>query len=308
MEKVKCNYCGSGSSELVGVFGDIAFDKPGEFPFVRCQECGLVYLQERPTSDEINFYYPSEYQPYRTAIQDERSSWMRRARQRNIDKYSRPVEQTSPNKPGKVLDVGCSTGIFLDAMRQLGWETEGVEISSAAVQYARRRFGLDVFQGQLFEARFAPDNFDVVTLWNVFEHLFEPFETLKEVHHILKKNGILILVFPNWESLDRRIFKTGWVGYDAPRHLFVYPRSVCINMLMDAKFEIAIVRSGPNNYFATIASLDRWMKLNLRNLWLRNNLLRLANIPGMRFVFQPLISLLDHFGWGGTIMIVARKI
>ncbi len=144
MEKVNCNFCGSENSETLGIFRDIAFDNPGEFPYVRCLNCGLVYLQVRPTPDEIGLFYPLEYQPYRKAIQDERYPWMRWARNRNIQKYCKIVMGNSASNPGMILDIGCSTGIFLDAMKQQSWITTGIEISTDAVQYAQQRFDLNV--------------------------------------------------------------------------------------------------------------------------------------------------------------------
>jgi SAM-dependent methyltransferase len=307
MENVYCNYCGSDAFDLLGTFRDVEFDNPGEFPYVRCRECGLIYLHIRPTPAELHLYYPAEYQPFRTAIQDERYPWMRWARQRNIHKYCQVVEQGSSLSDGRILDVGCSTGIFLDAMRSKGWETIGVEISAEAVQYAQHRFGLDVFPGQLSDNQFDPESFDAITLWNVFEHLFEPFETLKETYRLLKNEGVLIMVFPSWESLDRQIFGESWIGFDAPRHLFVYPRSVYRNMIQTAGLEIVQLQPGPNNYFAFTASLDRWLKSNVKNTALRNAMGKLMNAPGMRYVFQPFIWLADSLGKGATTLVIARK-
>lgn len=307
MENVNCNFCGSDAFDLIGTFRDVAFDQPGEFPYVRCRKCGLIYLRVRPTPDEIDLYYPAEYQPFRAAIQDERYPWMRWARQRNICKYCRIIEQASNLDHGRILDVGCSTGIFLDAMRNQGWETIGVEINVEAVQYAQNRFGLDVIPGQLSSTQFDSESFDAITLWNVFEHLFEPCETLKETYRLLKNEGVLMMVFPSWESLDRQIFGDSWIGFDAPRHLFVYPQSVYRNMIETAGLEIVRLQPGPNNYFAFIASLDRWLKLQIKNVTLRDAMKRLVNIPGMRYVFQPFIWLADSQGRGATTLVIARK-
>lgn len=307
MEKVACNYCKSAEADFIEFFRDLAFDLPGEFPYVRCRNCGLIYLQTRPSPEEIHLYYPAQYQPYRTAIQDEASPLMRRARQRNILRYCRTIARVTPRQSGRILDIGCSTGIFLDAMRQQGWETQGVEISAQAGAYARERFGLQVFEGQLHEASFEGETFDAITLWNVFEHLYQPFETLQEVYRLLRKGGVLAMTFPNWESWDHRWFGKAWIGFDAPRHLFVFPRPVHQHLLATTGLRCEKIGMGLQNYYTFLASLKRWLKLHLRSSSLQDSIWRLMNLPGIRFVFQPFFSVTDALNKGGTTLIVARK-
>ena len=307
MENVKCNFCGSATYDSLGIFRDITFEIPGEFPYVQCRQCNLIYLQLRPTPEEIQRYYPSEYQPYKQAIQDERLPWMRWARWRNINRFCQIVQESTNLKTGRILDVGCSTGIFLDAMRYQGWETTGVETSENAVQYARQRFNLDVFHGQLHELQSRPGCFDVITLWNVIEHLYQPLETFVEAFRLLKHDGVLLLVYPSWESIDRRLFGSSWVGFDAPRHLYVFPRSVMIKMLAAAGYEIIQLMPAPNNYFAFIASLDRWLRTHVKPTFLRGGIMKLVSFPGMRYLFQPFIALADRSGNGATTLVIARK-
>ena len=166
---------------------DIAFDNPGEFPMVSCENCGLIYLQTRPSPQEIGKYYPPEYLPYRTAIQDEPLWIMRWMRRRNIGKRVKLIEGAVSKTPGRILDVGCSTGVFLDAMRASGWVTLGVEIAPDAAAYARERFNLEVLPGQLLDHQLQSNSFDAITFWDVLEHTFDPFENLKEANRLLKK-------------------------------------------------------------------------------------------------------------------------
>jgi SAM-dependent methyltransferase len=307
MEKINCNFCGSLTYDLLGTFRDLSFEKSGEFPYVRCRTCGLIYLHERPTQQEIQQYYPPEYLPYRKAIQDERYPWMRKARRRNINTYCRIVQESTNLKNGRVLDIGCATGIFLDAMRDQSWEPKGVEISEPAVRYARQRFNLDVFHGQLNDLQVEPGYFDAITMWNVIEHLYQPLETFVETFRLLKPEGVLLLVFPSWESTDRRLFGTCWVGFDAPRHLYVFPRSVMIKMLAAAGYGVVQLMPAPNNYFAFIASLERWLRIHAKPPFLRGGIMKLVNLPGMRYLFQPFIALADRSGNGSTTLVIARK-
>ena len=257
MESGGCDFCGSQARQELGKFEEIQFGLPGEFHYARCQGCGLISLVNRPSPAEMERYYPAEYQPYRTAIQDEGRAWMRWIRQRNIDKYCRIVERYCTSVPGTILDVGCSTGIFLDAMHRRGWYPAGVETSETAVQYARDRFGLDVFHGQLTDADLEEERYDVVTLWNVFEHLYDPYETLQEAFRLLNKAGLLVLLFPSWESLERRLFKQYWVGYDAPRHLFVYSRPVYQQMIKICRISAGAYRNRAQQLLLLVSRISR---------------------------------------------------
>ena len=308
-EITACSLCGSDHDavEEMGIFHDITFGIPGEFPLVRCLNCGLIYYRERPTNEEICLYYPDGYTPYRSPIQDERFFLMKWARWRNIGKRCQIVKQYSPRSPGKILDVGCSTGIFLNAMQIEGWETQGIEINSNAALFARQRFDLDIFQGQLLDTELSPKSADVITFWDVIEHTFDPLATLKKAHLLLRDRGIVVMTLPHWESLDRRLFGLQWIGYDAPRHLHIFPREVLGKLLEKAGFDILRMWCGIGGYFTFIASLRLWLTVHVKSSVLRKWIVRFLELPGIRFVFQPLFSINDRLDVGGTLVIVARK-
>jgi SAM-dependent methyltransferase len=307
METTFCSFCGEKNAELVLITRDIAFDNPGEFPLVSCKQCSLLYLQKRPSPQEIGNYYPSEYLPYRTAIQDEPLRILRWMRQRNIGKRVKRIEAAVSTQPGRILDVGCSTGIFLDAMRGAGWDTLGVEIAPDAVAYARERFKLDILQGQMLDHQLPSESFDAITFWDVLEHTFDPFENLKEANRLLKKGGIIALTIPHWESIDRKVFGQAWIGFDAPRHLYVFPRQTLIRMLVASGFQLDTAWTGFGGYYTFLASLRLWLKIHLPSQEAQSGILRFFEFPGMRIPFQPFFSLLDSLNLGGTLVIIARK-
>jgi len=307
-ETTPCKLCGATETEWMWAAHDLDFNIPGEFPLVRCRRCGLIYLQSRPTPQEIGRYYPPEYSPYRGAIQDERFFLVRWARRRTILRRCRVVEQVSPRVPGRILDVGCSTGIFLDAMREGGWETQGIDLSPQAVEYARQRLGLQVFQGQLLEAQLPPNFFDVVTLWDVLEHTFDPLETLREVNRLLVEGGIVELTLPHWESFDRRLFGREWIGYDCPRHLFIFSRPVLRNLLEKSGFYLVQARCDFGGYATFIASLRLWLNQRILLPRVRQFIVKLLDLPGVRHPFAPFFKLVDWLGWGGSLLVIARKV
>jgi SAM-dependent methyltransferase len=286
---------------------DIAFGQGPEFPLVQCRNCNLVYLSERPAPEEISAYYPPDYLPYRKPIQDERFAIMRWARQRNLNQRIKIVEQYAPQSPGSLLDVGCATGIFLDGMRQAGWQVTGLEISASAALLARQRFGLQVIERQLQEAQLPPATFEAITFWDVLEHTFQPCESLQEAHRLLKPGGVLVLTLPNWESLDHRWFGWEWIGFDIPRHLYCFPLAVLEALLEKTGFKLVKTWSGLGGYFTFLASLRIWSKVHLRSAAMRKFLISSLEIPGVRFLFQPFFSLLDWRGVGGTRVVIAWK-
>jgi len=309
IERVNCVNCGNlpNKKNLIGVFNDYQFGIPGDFPLVRCHRCGLIYFFIRPCQNEIFKYYDEGYLPYKKAIQDERNWMIRWIRTRNINKLCNKVETLCNIKKGRILDIGCSTGIFLDGMNNRGWSTKGVDINKHAVNYAQKRFRLDVVEGQ-FSTFDVPDNsFDAITMWDVLEHLHNPITTLVGVHKKLKSGGMLFLAIPNWESLDRRIFGTSWIGYDAPRHLYVFPKKLMEEILLKNGFQVIKMKCDDDGYYTFLSSLRIWLNLHRKSEKWKKQILSILYLPGVRYFFQPLIYLINLLGLGGKIFIVARK-
>ncbi|MFN8439608.1 MAG: class I SAM-dependent methyltransferase [Caldilineaceae bacterium] len=308
-ETLLCTNCHSSESSIVAELEDYLYRIPGNFAMRCCAACGLLFLSPRPTRAAINRYYPASYAPYRPAIQDEKSRLMRWMRRRKLVQRRQAVERHWAAQRGNLLDVGCSTGIFLDEMRSAGWQTRGIEISPTAAEYARNRFALDVQIGDLLEIDLPSASFDLITMWDVLEHTFAPRDVLAKSAMLLKPGGLLALTFPNWESLDRKLFGRYWVGYDAPRHLHIFPDPVIRQMLHEAGFDCIEDGSRFGGYFAFITSLRTWLRAGTPqhpSAWPRWGE-KIIDFPGIRFPFEPLILLLDRIGMGGVRFVVARK-
>jgi len=131
------------------------------------------------------------------------------------------VERHCPR--GRLLDVGCQRGDFLEHMRQRAWGVQGVELSDAVPTLP----GLDIRRGSLSAASFPANSFDVVTLWSVIEHLPDPGEHLREVSRVLRPGGTLVLLTTNYESIPSGLLKLE----DVPRHLVLFTRRTLRLML-----------------------------------------------------------------------------
>lgn len=232
MEKVNCDQCGGDDSRFYLAQRDRFTGK--EFNLVQCTFCSHIYLSPRPTQDELYKFYPAEYEAYKTNLEKDNplENWhIKRALQLQLDF----VEMHSQHK-GKLLDVGCATGNFLNTAQTNGWQVEGVEPNESATRYAREKYGLNIHNASVQNVSLPLNSYDVVTLWDVLEHLPSPKKSLLRIHDLLKKNGKLIFSIPNLSSFDRYIFKTKWIGWDAPRHFNLYTESEIMVLLNETGF------------------------------------------------------------------------
>jgi len=221
-EKIKCPLCGCEKNELFLKTQDRFNLNDGlEFKIVACSECKFTFLNPRPKPESISAFYESEdYQPF-LSTQAGLNLWDRiylavrsfalAGKRRKISKLKRR---------GSLLDIGCGTGEFLYEMRGHGWQVEGLEMEKKAAEFARTEYNLSVQTQELQDCDFPDQSFDVITLWHVLEHLYEPKESLKKMRNLLKDDGFILIAVPNISSFDARFYKTNWVALDTPRHLF----------------------------------------------------------------------------------------
>lgn len=233
LEWVACDLCGRDDAEPFIVLPDRLMRTTGHcFQLVHCRNCGLLYLNPRPTVESLSRYYPDEYAPF---SRPRLSSWMRRRSDRRDIRTLWPL--LAP--PRRVLDVGSATGELLHVIRASGNpRLLGVEPSPFAASIARDRRGLDVRTGTLESNCLADESFDTALLSHVLEHLPSPSGTLAELRRVLKPHGALILWLPNADSLAARAQRSYWMGFDAPRHLYDFAPSTLCRLLEEQGFAV----------------------------------------------------------------------
>jgi len=233
LEYVNCALCGEAKEELLmdvqNTHGS-HFITDERFKLVKCNNCGLIYLNPRPTKEGINRFYSKEYYVTKTIFLTKIIDYFfRLAKIRSINRYRRQ---------GKLLDLGCGGGSFLWEIKKRGFEVYGVDPSFQACKLTRERLGENIFNVELEECHFPNDYFDVVTLWHVLEHLPNPNITLREIHRILKKDGILVLETPNIDSLSFKMFRKSCFHLDIPRHFYHWSSKTIKEMLNRHKFKV----------------------------------------------------------------------
>ncbi len=305
MEEIVCNVCQSDDYAILYEGRDRLHGLGGSFRLVQCQRCGLIYLNPRPTREEMGLFYPSDYEPYAQDVERAESLLSGLDYRYGVAKRCRTI--TKRKGPGYILDVGCGVGHFLNGMKQRGWETFGVEVSAEAATYARERFGLEVFVGELEQAEFPAAHFDAVTLWHVLEHLRDPLAALVDINRLLKDDGLLVFAIPNWHSVDARIFGEFWVGLDMPRHLYVFPRPALDELLAEAGFKIVESRCFFGSHGAFVLSLQFLLEEKMPQRKLREFLLRLFYTKLARLVAFPYFYLVDKLGRGPIVTMTCVK-
>jgi ubiquinone/menaquinone biosynthesis C-methylase UbiE len=235
-ETIPCNLCGSEDAIPIFETHDHLLDLPGSYRFVRCQVCGLVYVNPRPTWAERADHYAPSYRGYHR-LETEHSLLQRRLMEVGLHKRRRII--TAYLRSGRLLDVGCGGGDFLHWMRQRPvWQVYGLERVPEMALAAHCHHDLPVVMGDVVQLSFAPASFDVVTLWTALEHLPDPAQGLSECARVLRRGGLLVVRTVTVDSWGARFFGPCWLGYDAPRILVVFSRHTLRQMLCKAGFEV----------------------------------------------------------------------
>lgn len=195
--------------------------KSNDLVALKCEECGHVFVNNSPiTSDNIaDFYtmddfkgqrklqnetwYTDYYSDCFTNYEDKLNSSL------VLKQFREKTEYFELNFPhgGRLLDVGCATGVFLDMMRKKGWDVEGLEISDELASYARKTFSLNIHVKDLTREKLNSEPFNVITLFDVIEHIPDPNLMISACRDLIVDNGVLLLRTPTEEGLLRDIAK-----------------------------------------------------------------------------------------------------
>jgi len=233
-----CPYCKTQEYKIQYPTYDI-FDN--NYEIVCCKQCKAYFLTPNPTDKQLAIAYDDSY--YGGSEADEKFegfvekglSFFRKQRAKHV--FGLLSKKTSSK--AKILDIGCGNGQFLDSIQSIGnIDIYGTEMPGSSAKRASKIENIKLKIGVL-ESNNYPDNFfELITMFHVFEHLTEPERYLDIIDEILKKDGYLIVSFPNIDSWQAKFFKGKWLHLDPPRHLFFYKPKDFIDIMKGRGFEL----------------------------------------------------------------------
>lgn len=208
-----CLVCGSTEYGVLGKQYAHAY-------LVKCSACGLVFCSRIPSDEELHDHY-TKY-PRNTAISP-----------LTISRYEQLLDQFEPyRRTNRLLDIGCGDGHFLAVARSKGWEVFGTEFTSEAVEVCCSK-GIQMHKG-IIQSWNDRGDFDVITSFEVLEHITDGREHAKKIHELLRTGGLFYFTTPNFNSLSRRVLRGKWKIIEYPEHLCYYTAQTIHRLLADA--------------------------------------------------------------------------
>jgi 2-polyprenyl-3-methyl-5-hydroxy-6-metoxy-1,4-benzoquinol methylase len=237
--------------------------KVNGYSIARCKSCSLVFVEERVTPEELNAHYSVPDGSYSEDNSDCLTYYY---------EILRGLIESRYPKGGKILDIGCSAGWFLDVMK--GWECHGIEVSEAYTKIARQRFGDRIVTGLFEDYPLRREYFDVITLQDVFDHLRDPVAILNKCQAMLKPGGMIVIKVHNISCLYAKLTGSRFYAVMPPTHLFYYNKSTLELLLgktgfqlIDARFiahilriRIVFQRLARENRQSPFFGISQWLK------------------------------------------------
>lgn len=206
------------------------------FSLKKCNTCGFVFTNPRPTENDLGLYYQSEeYISHSSSTQSITDKIYYSVRNYTIKQKFKLINKHF--KAAKILDIGCGTGEFLSYFKAKGWNTTGIEPNETARKIATKKHGLNVhLEAQLDKLK--KSSFEVITMWHVLEHVPDLSLRIKQLKSLIKEKGILIIAVPNIDSKDAKTYGNFWAALDVPRHLYHFNPSTIKKLFEKFGFEL----------------------------------------------------------------------
>lgn len=233
--KNKCPWCDSEKTQMHLWVKDLFLTNEA-FEIHECLKCGLLFTEPRPKPEEIGKYYQSdEYYSH----QENKSGVIPRIYEtiKNINLKKKYQMATKGLANGKMLEIGCGAGDFLQSMEEHGWICTGIEPSEKAKEIARKKVKAELLNPEEI-TKLESESFDLITMWHVLEHVDDLKEEIKQLQRLLKKGGRLVLALPNFKSADAQYYKEYWAAYDVPRHLNHFCRESINNIFKTSELKM----------------------------------------------------------------------
>lgn len=220
----RCPLCGG--DDAVTMFVKDAF------PHVRCRGCEMAYVNPILKAEALERLYTEE-QSYNAVLASEAQDSLDRIK---FSYYCTLLEERLPDR-GRILDVGCGAGLFLEIAAQRGWDVLACEPNRACRSRLEEKGIPHVGQG-LEDVAVEPESLDCVTMWTVLEHVPDPAGYLKRACGLLREGGLLCILVPNLDALANRILHEKSTTFCGDSHINFFNRATLGRMLEQAGCEI----------------------------------------------------------------------
>lgn len=209
---------------------------------VRCEDCGLVFLNPQPSDEELGRIYSANY--FLGSESEEGRRTASEIKKATAKGYLSEIRRYRGAANGRLLEVGCGDGDFLALAEADGWDVTGIEYAPAACERARSRLKKgEVYSGELQSAALPANQFEICVVSDVIEHVRSPREFLREIHRVLKPGGILFIATPSIDSWSARLLKQDWMEFKV-EHLTYFDRQTLQTALFKSGFHNVIVQPG----------------------------------------------------------------
>ena len=205
--KRNCPVCSSNNDISI-------FSKAGG-TYVKCQDCGMIYINPVFTDEAIIGYYQTNHTEQAEVVESDTDNFYINIYNDGLDDIGK-INSNLEN----ILDIGCSSGTFLDLASQRGLSTYGIELNKAEFEFVKKKRHI-VFNEVLEKVNFNT-KFDVITMWDVFEHIIDGKFYLKKMRDLLTSNGLIFIQIPSSDSLAAKILQEHCNMYDGLEHVNLY--------------------------------------------------------------------------------------
>lgn len=238
MLDIVCNLCGASDARVL-------FRKDNT-DFLQCRHCELEWVHPLPDMERMRRLYSDPCYFNTDNISQYGYSDYVRNKHLTVNLFNRRLDEIrhfTGGRQGWLLDVGCATGTLLELARLRGWEVAGVDVSEYATRIARDYYGLDVLTGELAEAAYPGEHFDVVVMDDLIEHVADPSALIKEVRRVLKLGGLVTLNTPNRAGLWHLMMGRRWFHYKQVEHTYFFSPRVISDLLGRHGFDVLEIHS-----------------------------------------------------------------
>ena len=221
---IPCNLCKQRNISFL-------YRKEG-YTIARCHSCGVLFRVPKPTSEELRqMYTEAYYHPWNL----EKEELVKKIKMKTFERRLQEIQKYV--RSGKILDVGCATGFFLEEAQSKGFEPYGIELSEFSFKEGERKFGDHIYLGTIEEIPFESNFFDVITMFDLLEHVKNPLTTLRCCRRILKPRGIIAAVLPDTSSISAQLMRKNWTHYKE-EHLFYFSKKTISCLLKQELFNV----------------------------------------------------------------------